>query len=106
MCAQILHVRLLLRVGAHGLLGRTWGPRQAQDVARSRPETFVPVQDAEVFARSAEGFAFTDPLRFAEQPGQPGLAFDFMDVHGTVCENFGQELGYIFFPGGLTAVWT
>jgi hypothetical protein len=73
-------VRPLPRVGAHGLLGRTWGSWQAQDVARSRPETFVLVQDAEVFARSAEGFAFTDPFRFAEQPGQPGQALDFMDL--------------------------
>jgi len=44
------------------------------------------VQHAEMFARSTEGFAFTDTLRFAEQPGQSGLAFYFMDVHWTGCE--------------------
>src|SRR5258707_15374001 len=64
MCARILHARPVPGVGAHGLLGRTWGSREAQDVTRSRPETFVLVQDAEMFARRTEGLAFTDPLRF------------------------------------------
>jgi hypothetical protein len=38
-------------------------------------ETFVLGQNAEVFAGSTEGFAFTDALVVAELPGQPGLAF-------------------------------
>jgi hypothetical protein len=72
-------------VGAHGFFGRTWGSRQAQHVPRPGSETVALGQNAEVLAGRSKGFVLADPLGVAEQPSQPGLAFDFKDVNRTSC---------------------
>jgi hypothetical protein len=38
-----------------------------------------------MLASGTEGFVLADPLGVAEQPSQPGLAFDFKDVNRTGC---------------------
>ena len=56
--------------------GRLWGPRQAQDIVRALPEAVARRQNSKKLASRSEGLVLTDPLSVAEQPGQPGLAFD------------------------------